>query len=410
VCLPKDFISLHVVCVMACRSRVLLECLLLSVVANITCGMRKSDALGVLLDLGQGGVGASNGQSEDRAAEYVNKSHSDLISNSNVTYLNSSATSSITNSSDGKPIAKPNITDLNSSAMVGTRFDALHLGASMILLSHGTGMVDVFALLEGAMEAVGLGAGAADLGQGGGMMVLGGHAKKVKGWEKAHHLGGVSNFIGWAGLAAAGYDTYTAGRDLLQAWRGGQANGCELTVHGVHLTVAGAGLAAGLLGQFCLNDHTGTIAGAAAAGSGLLWSAVNDKLLDWCRDGKPEGGQAMDLPVGPDGRQMTLQQATQLAASSAYAPVPRGFAAMGARLNPVQTAFGFGQSPVVGGAPLVGLRYTGSVGSRPIAIPGVTRPVATYHKCPPVMWRFCHFRTLQCTPAGCQWVMQSHPC
>jgi hypothetical protein len=195
-----------------------------------------------------------------------------------------------------------------------------------------------------------------------------------------------------------------------------------LTVHGVHLTVAGGGFAAGLLGQFCLNDHSGMIAGAAAAASGLLWSAVEDKLLDWCRQGQPAGGTAMQLPAGPDGRPMTLQQATQLAASSAYAPVPPdlaggsragggfwGAVGMGARLNPVQTAFGFGHSPVGGGAPLVGLRYAGAAGGQPIVIPGVTRAVATHHHpCP--MWRWCQIRTLQCTPAGCQWVVQSQPC
>lgn len=376
----------------------LLECLLLSVVANITCGMRDSDELGELLDVGQGDVGASNGQREDRVVESVNKSRTD----------------------DGNLITKSNITDLNSSAMVGAQFDTLHLGASMILLADGTGMVDVMALLEGAMSAVGLGADAADVGQGGGMLLLGGHAKKVQGWEKAHHLGGAANFIGWAGLAIAGYDTYTAGRDLVQAWKGGQANGCELTVHGVHLTIAGGGFAAGLLGQFCLSDHTGMIAGAAAAASGLLWSAVEDKLLSWCRDGQPAGGQNMQLPVLPDGSQMTLQQATQVAASSAYAPVPPGFAdgsrasggiwgamGMGARLNPVQTAFGFGQSPVGGATPLqlVGVRYAGAAGTQHLVIPGAPHAVPAHpHGCP--VWRYCQVRTL--TPAG--WVVKAHPC
>merc|ERR1719229_1033524 len=159
-------------------------------------------------------------------------------------------------------------------------------------------------------------------------MVLGG-AKNVKGWEKAHHLGGVATFIGWAGLAVSGYDTYTAGRDLLQAWRGGQANGCEIAVHGAHLTVATAGLAAGLAGQFCLNDHTGTIAGAAAAASGLLWSAVEDKLLHWCRSGQDPNAGAMNLPVDENGRQMTPAQCMEVASSSAYAPVPPQFAGGG---------------------------------------------------------------------------------
>lgn len=444
----------------------LLECLLLSAVTNTTCGVRDSDEFFKLLDVGQDDVGAINGQREERQAKLDEKEEAikkelDKDAAGGVAEVKYEQYEEISGSDEeGKELLairrdrarelalsrrkaeeevlkeehveaeeeedeeiKSNITGLNSSAMVGTRFDALHLSASMIFLADGTGMVDVLALLEGAMSAVGLGADAADLGAGGGMLVLGGHAKKVKGWEKAHHLGGAANFIGWAGLAVSGYDTYTAGRDLVQAWQGGQANGCELTVHGVHLTVAGGGFAAGLLGQFCMSDHSGTIAGAAAAASGLLWSAVEDKLLSWCRDGQPQGGQNMQLPVMPDGSQMTLQQATQIAAGSAYAPVPPSFAGgsqsglgwgavgMGSRLNPVQTAFGFGQSPV-GGAPLVGLRWVpqGSAGNQLIMIPGMRHPggAAHPHGCP--AWSICQVRTLQCTPAGCNWVVRPHPC
>jgi len=195
---------------------VLLECLLLSVVANTTCGVRDSDAFFKLLDVGQDDVGAINGQREERQAKLDEKEEAikkegeakleelDKDAAGGVAEVKYEQYEEISGSDEeGKELLairrdrarelalsrrkaeeevlkeehveaeeeedeeiKSNITGLNSSAMVGTRFDTLHLSASMIFLADGTGMVDVLALLEGAMSAVGLGADAADLGAG----------------------------------------------------------------------------------------------------------------------------------------------------------------------------------------------------------------------------------------------------